>query len=232
LDIIRDAIVGIDTPGFLKNADGNRSEAYVSCIGMGRMINGDVFGAAIRDTLNAHTLGVRDITLRQAHEIYGTTFIAVTSELKTFAEPYYISHVNHPDMPVYVAAQISASAPFVVAPTEVDGRVLVDGATVDAYPLRELAKHIPLDECLGILLDQFTVGLSGNCGANANTNLVGAYVHGRAHPWTEMSDAERARTIYVVCEACAGMNMFDVREHEKERAYTEGVMSVESRLSM
>lgn len=73
--------------------------------------------------------------MSQIHFLTGKRFIAVTTDFES-EQPVYISDTNFPDLSVVDACIMSSSIPLILHRVELDGRVYVDGALTDPYPVK------------------------------------------------------------------------------------------------
>jgi NTE family protein len=218
--VIHDFTFALDSTKLLNG--NNLSDEYISCLGHGYLPSSEFLSNALRNFVDEYT-GIQNITLQEVYEKYGTTYIAAASHLEIFAEPLYISRFNYPNMPIALAAQISSTIPAMLEPVVIDGKVLIDGAVVDPYPFKELQKYVPIDECIGILLDYFTLQASGTCVVRGP--LLRVNIQALDHPWAELSPVERAHTVRVICDHCETIDMFNTSNEDKEIAYMAGVNS-------
>lgn len=76
-----------------------------------------------------------DITLKEFYKKTNKKLITVVTNVNT-KQTEYISVDNHPDMPVYLAVQMSMSIPFIYHPIKYDDKLYVDGGLTCNCPVR------------------------------------------------------------------------------------------------
>lgn len=116
------------------------------------IFDGSKMESSIEDFLREHT-GIPKITLQQIYEVYGSTIILATVDIKHPQEPIYLSHTNYPNLPAAKAARASSSIPLVFDPVYHEDKIFVDGGVLDIFPIKELQKHIPLSRITGVSMD-------------------------------------------------------------------------------
>lgn len=79
-------------------------------------------------------IGVDNITMMQLYEKYGKTLVCCTYNV-TDNECTYISKDTHPDIDCLQAVRMSSAIPLMFEECLYDGRVYIDGAVADNFPV-------------------------------------------------------------------------------------------------
>lgn len=116
------------------------------------LFDGGKMETSIEDFLHTHT-GISKITLQQIYDIYKSTIILATVDIKHPREPIYLSHTNYPNLSAAKAARASSSIPVVFDPVYYEDKIFVDGGVLDLFPIKELQRHIPLSRIAGVSMD-------------------------------------------------------------------------------
>lgn len=88
-----------------------------------------------------------DITFVDLHAKTGITFI-VSGACINDKKVYYFSHINNPNMKVIDAVRISTAFPIAFTPFMYDGKMFIDGACIDNFPIHLFNNEI--DRVVGI----------------------------------------------------------------------------------
>jgi NTE family protein len=67
-------------------------------------------------------------------------------------QPYYLSHITYPTMPIIFAIRMTTSLPIWFIPVEYNNKLFVDGGCIDNYPIQLFEKN--LDNVIGIYLSE------------------------------------------------------------------------------
>ena len=103
-----------------------------------------------------------DITLLEIYKKTGKMVVLTTVCWNT-AELIYLTHKNYPNMPLYLAIRMSISVPIYYTPVKFNGKIYLDGACMDNYPIKYFEHE--LDKVVGIYL-------SDNYKENNNYNFT------------------------------------------------------------
>jgi predicted acylesterase/phospholipase RssA len=178
--------------------------------------------------LYKHT-GVKNITLGQIYEKYGTVVVIGGTNLEYISQPLYMTHYTHPTLTASRAARASSSIPFIFAPVKVDESSLVDGAVVDVCVLKELQNYLDISEILCVSLDYLNMIEHQEQVIKKFTRDIQSFFTGiwRAHPVNKFTKAEKERTIYVACHECPSTFKFSLTDEDKQKIYQRGFESVD-----
>lgn len=94
-------------------------------------------------------LGGRAYTFRQVREIHGTRLVVCATNL-TERRPEYFGPDTTPDMDVGLALRMSCTIPLYFSAVSHGGKVYVDGAVSDNFPLAWAGEMYGQDKVLGI----------------------------------------------------------------------------------
>lgn len=67
-------------------------------------------------------------------------------------QPYYLSHLTFPTMPILLAIRMTTSLPIWFIPVEYNNKLFVDGGCIDNYPIQLFEKN--LNNVIGIYLSE------------------------------------------------------------------------------
>lgn len=84
--------------------------------------------------LLAQQTGHADITLKQVYQMYNS-YVVITGTNLTRQRVVYFTPETHPNMPLRLAARISASVPFMFRRVIFEGDVYIDGGLIDNFPV-------------------------------------------------------------------------------------------------
>jgi len=87
----------------------------------------------LKDALLDKT-GNEDITFRELYERFGIAFKVGATNLTT-SRFELLDHINHPDLPVYLAVKASIAIPFVFEPVIIGEYLYCDGGLCDNLPI-------------------------------------------------------------------------------------------------
>ncbi len=94
----------------------------------------------------------KKITFKELYDKFKVKLI-ITGSCVNDANPYYFSIDTQPNMPVLKAVRISISIPIFFKPCKFDGKIWIDGACIDNYPIQLFPDKI--NDVIGILLDEY-----------------------------------------------------------------------------
>lgn len=78
--------------------------------------------------------GEKNITMKRFYEITGKTLYISVTDVDN-KNHLYISHLTHPDLPLFDATHASSSIPLIFVPVRINGHKCVDGGLVTNLPV-------------------------------------------------------------------------------------------------
>ena len=169
----------------------------------------------------------KDITFRQLKKNTGNTLIVTVCDLAHTKE-WYVNPKDNPDIKVLDAVNTSMSIPFVFRPRDVfntGNRGVVDGGTVDNYPVTELT------DWLGFILETKESVLKP---VYKPINTIFDYISGlvdtlRATKYNEVFGKQENidRTIFIDPLGLGSLD-FDMSPEQKEALVNSGKKAVQS----
>lgn len=90
-----------------------------------------------------------NITMGELYEKTNKKLTLVAICLNTL-EACYISHETFPELPLFTAIRMTTSIPFIYSPVSYKGKMYIDGACMDHYPISMFKDN--LNETIGVLL--------------------------------------------------------------------------------
>jgi len=94
----------------------------------------------LKDALLDKT-GSENTTFRELYERFGIAFKVGATNLTT-SRFELLDHINHPDLPVYLAVKASIAIPFVFEPVIIDDCLYCDGGLCDNLPIDYVIERI------------------------------------------------------------------------------------------
>ena len=95
--------------------------------------NGETFEMIIGKLFECKNIS-KDITFKEMYE-YSKIKVILTTVCVNDKQTYYISHINYPNMKVITGIRMTTAIPLIFAPVNYNGRLYVDGACNDNYPI-------------------------------------------------------------------------------------------------
>jgi hypothetical protein len=187
---------------------------------------------SMEEILHKYT-GVRNITLSQIYDKYGTTVIMSGTNVKRVLQPVYMSRFSFPDLPAARAVRASSSIPGMFAPVQVEDMLIVDGAMADAYLLKEIQNYLDLSECLCVAADFYKKSVIPKDTKDTIMNKIYHwwYVVWRVHPINDFTKEEKQHILPVTCFDCPSPVQLLINETDKQKIYDHGITSAKRYLS-
>jgi len=132
LEKLETIIVGTDFKEFMDDNWGYVKDTYRLIHNFG-WYKGDRLHEWMKETLSQHT-GLPDITFKECYDLYRTELVVTGTNVNEAVTEYY-HHTTTPDMPLSLAVRISASIPFFFQCVRRGDDILVDGGTLNNYPI-------------------------------------------------------------------------------------------------
>jgi NTE family protein len=114
--------------------------------------NGENFNKLIKKFIINKNFN-ENITLKEFYEKTKKEFIVSVSNI-TYDRVEYISHVDHPDLPVYKLLRMTSCIPLFFEPIEYNSSFYLDGALKDNFPI-QLIPDEDIKNTLGIVMSTF-----------------------------------------------------------------------------
>lgn len=111
---------------------------------------GDAIEKVYGDILEEY-VGNRNITYADIKTRYNATLITTSTDL-TEGTTIYRSPESTPDMTLVEGVRESASIPLFYCPVENNGKLMVDGGTLNNYPIKKLYDYLPREQVFGAKL--------------------------------------------------------------------------------
>jgi len=90
--------------------------------------------------------GEKDLTMKRFYEITGKTLYIQVTDVDD-KKQLFISHLTHPDVPLFDAVHASSSIPLIFVPVRIEGRKCVDGGLITNLPIE------PVKDLFACVLD-------------------------------------------------------------------------------
>lgn len=134
----------------LKLLDGFAESSYKPDIDLGNLLAtfGLDSGRHLDDWIDS-LLGGRAYTFREVQDTHGMRLVVCATNL-TERRPQYFGPDTSPDMDVALALRMSCTIPLYFSAVKHEGKVYVDGAVSDNFPLAWAAEQYGQDKVLGI----------------------------------------------------------------------------------
>lgn len=88
-----------------------------------------------------------DVTLKELYILSKIKLVMTTTCLND-SQPYYLSYLNYPNLPLVTAVRMTSAIPLVFTPVKYDNKLFSDGGCSDNYPIHLFKDEI--DSTLGI----------------------------------------------------------------------------------
>jgi NTE family protein len=88
-----------------------------------------------------------DVTLKELYLLSKIKLVMTTTCLND-SQPYYLSYLNYPNLPLVTAVRMTSAIPLVFTPVKYDNKLFSDGGCSDNYPIHLFKDEI--DSTLGI----------------------------------------------------------------------------------
>ena len=108
-------------------------------------------GSAIKEIYSSileKYIGDGHITFEQVKRRFDTILVITATDFGAQKTIYYTPDTS-PDLEIAEAVRRSASFPLVFCPIRDFGKLLIDGGTLDNYPIRALYTYLPEDQVIG-----------------------------------------------------------------------------------
>lgn len=153
LDVIKKEIFDVDFNKFKDDSFGFLRDVIRLCCEFG-WYKGDALEAWFTALLKKY-VGNADITLEEIHEKYGTFLIITVCDVNT-SKCIYMNYKTHGKIKAREAVRWSSSIPlFFKASTTLENNIihyLIDGGTLDNYPINSLNEELTPDQVIGLKL--------------------------------------------------------------------------------
>jgi predicted acylesterase/phospholipase RssA len=212
----------------VKDVLGVKHDTYIKSLKTASLRSSHFMEDSVEHILYEHT-GIRNITLEQIYEKYGTTVILSGTNVNYISQPLYMSRFSHPDLSAARAARASSSIPLLFAPVRIDEFLVMDGAAVDACVIKELQHYLDISEILCMSIDYLDMVITPETVIKKCVRDVSAWFFGiyRVHPANQFTRAEKQRTIYIACIDCPSTLNFYIDGEDKKKIFQSGSDSVD-----
>jgi len=104
---------------------------------------GQIYSEVLQDCI-----GDANITFSQVKKRFGSTLITTVTEMKS-GSTIYCTPETTPDMPIAEAVRRSGLIPLFFGAAQENGKIYVDGGTLNNYPIRKLYEYLPKEQVIG-----------------------------------------------------------------------------------
>jgi NTE family protein len=172
-------------------------------------------------------LGNKSITFGQIREKYGS-FLIITATDVCAGNTVYYTPDTHPDMTIVKALRQSVSIPLFSPPVIEDNKMLVDGGTLDNYPIQKLYDYLSKEQVFGVKLtsnSKSCPGINGELPKNLieyASRLIKIIRHQAAK--VHINEDDWKRTIKVDIGTISTTD-FNLTEEQKSWLISQGVLA-------